>query len=80
MKVGVKLYATLQEYSPPGTELGEAFPVNLKGTTVGELVRQLGIKEEQAKIIMVNGIRIDDLGHLLKEDDQVVIFPPIGGG
>ncbi|MFW9846150.1 MAG: MoaD/ThiS family protein [Candidatus Thorarchaeota archaeon] len=80
MKVGVKLYAALQEYSPPGTELGEAFPIELEGSTVGDLVNQLGIKEEHAKIIIVNGIRIDDLSHHLNEDDQVVIFPPIGGG
>jgi molybdopterin converting factor small subunit len=80
MRVSVKLYATLQEYSPPGTELGEAFPIDLEGQTVHELVNQLGIKDEQAKIVMVNGVRIDALSYVLKENDQIVIFPPIGGG
>jgi len=80
MRVSVKLYATLQEYSPTGTELGKAFPIDAKGRTVRELIDQLGIKDEQAKIVMVNGVRIDAFSHTLKENDQVVIFPPVGGG
>ncbi|MFX1441540.1 MAG: MoaD/ThiS family protein [Promethearchaeota archaeon] len=80
MRVSVKLYATLQEYSPPETELGKEFSVDLTGRTVIELLSKLGIKDEQAKIVMVNGIRIDTLSYELKENDLIVIFPPIGGG
>ena len=80
MRVSVKLYATLQEYSPTEAELGKEFSVDLAGGTVVDLLSQLGIKDEQAKIVMVNGIRIDTLSHELKENDLIVIFPPIGGG
>ena len=80
MKVHVKLYAILQEYAPKGTELGQSFPVNLEGNTILDLVNQLQFKEEQARIVIVNGIRVAELSYQLKEDDVVVIFPPIGGG
>ncbi|MHA2380092.1 MAG: MoaD/ThiS family protein [Candidatus Thorarchaeota archaeon] len=80
MKVNVKLYATLQKLAPPDTRIGEAFTVELDGSTILELVEQLGIEEEQARIVMINGVRVDDMSQELKADDLVVIFPPIGGG
>lgn len=80
MRIQVKLYATLQQYAPEGTELGISFPVELEGKTILDLINRLQFKEEQAKIVMVNGIRVTDLDHQLKVDDMVVIFPPIGGG
>jgi molybdopterin converting factor small subunit len=78
--VTVKLYATLREGGGGGVELGQAFPIDLEVHTVRELISQLGIRDDQAKIVMVNGIRIDDLSHVLKDNDMIVIFPPIGGG
>jgi molybdopterin converting factor small subunit len=80
MKVHVKLYATLQQYAPKGTELGSSFPVELDGRTVLDLIHHLKFKAEQARIVMVNGIRIFDSNYSLSDDDLVVIFPPIGGG
>ncbi|MHA2602485.1 MAG: MoaD/ThiS family protein [Candidatus Thorarchaeota archaeon SMTZ1-83] len=80
MRVNVKLYATLQKLAPPGTEVGEAFPVDMEGSTILQLVEQLGIEEDMARIVMVNGIRATDLSQPLQPEDLVVIFPPIGGG
>ena len=80
LKVKVKLYATLREYAPTGTEIGEAFEVELSGSTVKHLIDSFGFKPEQAKIMIVNDNRIDDLNYELKEGDLIVIFPPIGGG
>ncbi|MBN2229360.1 MAG: MoaD/ThiS family protein [Candidatus Thorarchaeota archaeon] len=80
MRVSVKLYATLRRFAPLGTAIGDAFDVQLEGSTVSDLIQQLKIKIESAKIIMINGIRILDLHTRLNEDDLVVIFPPVGGG
>jgi molybdopterin converting factor small subunit len=79
MRVTVKLFATLARFSsaiPPGTP----FEINLpESATVQDLVDQLGIPSEETKISFVNGL-IRDLGWVLKQADEVGIFPPIGGG
>jgi molybdopterin synthase sulfur carrier subunit len=80
MRVQVKLYATLREYAPPNTEIGASFIVEFDGSTLGELVQRLGFEIDRAKIVMINGNRVVDMNALVKEDDLVVIFPPIGGG
>jgi len=80
MRVRVKLYATLQRYAPTGTELGQHFEVAFDGTSIGDLISHLGLKKDQAKIVMVNGNRATDLETELNENDIVVIFPPVGGG
>jgi molybdopterin converting factor small subunit len=78
--VHVKLYATLKRFAPEHTELGESFPVEIHNGRVQEVLAKLGISEEKAKIIMVNGVQTQDLKFELNENDLVVIFPPIGGG
>jgi sulfur-carrier protein len=80
MRIIVKLYATLRRFAPDGTEIGEAFEVHSQGTTIGDLIQQLGVSSEQAKIVMINGQRVTNMSSNLAENDLVVIFPPVGGG
>jgi sulfur-carrier protein len=75
----VRLFATLRQHHP-GTKLGEAFAVELpKGGTVGDLVRRLGLPEEEVKLVFVNG-RSRDQDHILEDGDEVGLFPAVGGG
>lgn len=80
MLVQVKLYATLRKFAPNDVELGKAFLVEIDVATISGILDRLGIGKEQAKIIMVNGIRITNLDHKVSSDDVIVIFPPVGGG
>ncbi|TFG30002.1 MoaD/ThiS family protein [Candidatus Thorarchaeota archaeon] len=80
MRVQVKLYATLREYAPSDNEIGTSFDVELKGSTIEDLIKFFGFEFDKAKIIMVNGTRVFDLKIALNEDDLIVIFPPVGGG
>lgn len=80
VRVDVKLYATLRCFAPEGTEIGESFPVEIDDGTVKQVLSKLGISEERAKIIMVNGVRVKDADAPLKEGDLLVVFPPVGGG
>jgi len=80
MQVLVKLYATLREFAPPDTPLGQAFEVELNGERLRDLMEQLGIPRKEACITIVNGIGVSDLDHKLKPRDTVVVFPRIGGG
>lgn len=56
-----------------------AAPVQIaEGTTLGELIEQIGLTNEQ-RITFVNGRHADD-DRVLVEDDRVAVFPPIAGG
>lgn len=80
MQIQVKLYATLRDYCPQRCEIGEAFSIDIERNTVRAILEKLGIPEQLAKIVMVNGNRVLDNSYKLSENDLVVIFPPIGGG
>lgn len=74
MRITVKLFATLRD----GRFSADSMEVPL-GSTAGDIIRRLGIREEEAALILVNG-RHGDPNTLLSEGDAMALFPPIGGG
>ncbi len=79
MRVKVKLFTQLVSYVP-GAEAGVPFEVDLhKGTILADLINQLKLPQSEVKVILVNG-RAQPPEFLLKNDDEVGIFPLIGGG
>ena len=79
MRVQVKLFATLRRFAENVTP-GTPFEVELsEAATLRALLNQLKIPLEEAKITFVNGI-IQDLDYVIKDEDEIGIFPPIGGG
>jgi molybdopterin converting factor small subunit len=77
--VHVKLFATLRRHRPD-LGIGEAFPVELPpGATVGDLIRQLDLPDDQVKIVFVNAL-FREADHVLADGDEIGIFPPVGGG
>lgn len=80
MLVRVKLYASLRRYRPE-IALGQAFLCTLPdGSTVGHLiVDALGLPSQEVAIMLVNGV-YSNREQLLKDGDQVALWPPIAGG
>jgi molybdopterin synthase sulfur carrier subunit len=79
MRVIVKLFATLARFSPGGLP-GTPFEMSLSASaTIQDLVDKLGIPTEETKVSFVNGLT-RPLDWVLEQDDEVGIFPPIGGG
>jgi sulfur-carrier protein len=79
MKIQVKLYGDLRRLSPGG-KAGAKMEVELpEGACLQDLVEQLQIPPEETKVAFVNNL-IQDWNYRLKADDQVGIFPPVGGG
>ncbi len=74
MKIAVKLFATFRQ-GRFAVEDREYPP----GTTVGRIVAELGIPEQQLGIILVNS-RHAKLDRSLGDGDTVAIFPLLGGG
>jgi molybdopterin converting factor small subunit len=79
MKVEVHLFATLAPYLPDEVRENNRMMEVEDGTTVGDLLQQLRIPSEKAKLIFVNGAHTD-VGAVLEEGSRVGIFPPVGGG
>lgn len=79
MQVKVRLFTTLADHVA-GIEAGKSFTVLLPDdSTVSTLITQLRLPAAEAKIVMVNG-RARDPDFSLKNNDEVAMFPPIGGG
>lgn len=73
--VHLKLFATLRKFQPasPG-----GYPIT-PGVTVGDLIKELGIPENSAKLVFINNLR-SGFDTVLHGGERVGIFPPVGGG
>lgn len=79
MIVHVRLYATLRKHLPDVPH-GKSVPITLgEGATIADLFVRLNIPREQIKTAFVRGVVRDD-GFVLRDGDEVGIFPPIAGG
>lgn len=48
-------------------------------TTIRKIIEQLNIREEELGIILING-KHSDVDTILKNEDILALFPPVGGG
>ena len=79
MLVKVRLYATLQK-AKPSIVTGEVFEVNVPaGSRIADLIAALNIGSNEVKAVRVNGHARAEV-YRLRENDEVDLFPPIGGG
>ena len=79
MRVRVKLFANLHS---PVVEAGPGVPFETElpeGVTLSGLADCLRLPAEQVRVVFVNG-RARPMDWVLQPDDQVGVFPPIGGG
>ncbi|MBU2609944.1 MAG: MoaD/ThiS family protein [Chloroflexi bacterium] len=82
MKIQVKGYLTYKKLlaKQPGLEMAP-------GSTIQDLLDRLSLDSDQSKgiaLVLVNGKHCrhlpDRLATLLKDGDEVAIFPPMAGG
>jgi sulfur-carrier protein len=79
LRVEVKLFASLTKYYP-GAESEIPFGAEIpEGSTISDLMDILKLPENEVKLSFVNG-QIQPVSYKLKNNDNVGIFPPIGGG
>ncbi len=91
MKINVQLFSTLRECLPPATERGRLMVDLPVGASLQVLFDRLGVErclgsgktfagQIDSWQISVNGEFTRDLGRLLQEGDQVIVFPHMAGG
>jgi molybdopterin converting factor small subunit len=79
MHIEVKLFATLRDYLPKGSDRFSCKMETDGRTRVKDIVSRLGIPDEIPRIILINGVH-GKMEQVLKEGDVLSIFPPIAGG
>ena len=73
--IQIKLFASLQKYTPPESD---RYPIK-PGMSIKGLLEQLGIPEDDAKLIFSDSVKVD-LTSTLNGGERIGIFPPVGGG
>ena len=83
MRVVFKLFASLTDYLPADRR-GNIVELDVApGSTVGDLITQYRVPEKSAHLVLVNGHYIAPAArntHVLKDADELAIWPPIAGG
>ena len=74
-QIHLKLFANLQEFTPPSADKYIIDP----GIRICDLLEQIKMPREKAKLIFINGIKAE-LTSTLQGGERVGIFPPVGGG
>jgi len=77
MRVKVELYGVLREHTTDGKAAMEVEVA--PGTTVGQLVAQVGVAKEEPWLASLDGKLVDDDTPLC-EGCRLVVFPPMEGG
>lgn len=83
MKIRLRLFATLQEYLPPGSSASETELELPDSATVPDALTALRVPLNLAHIVFVNGRQVlrSEIGaRRLQEGDILAAFPAIGGG
>jgi len=75
IQIDLKLFVTLAKYLPENSQAHEI----KEGTTVNELIKDLGIPCDIVKLIFINGKKQDG-AYRIQHKDRVGMFPPVGGG
>jgi molybdopterin converting factor small subunit len=73
--IQIKLFATLQRFMPASAE---NYAIET-GTTIRTLLQKLGLPENKAKLIFIDGVKAE-LTTVLEGGERIGIFPPVGGG
>jgi molybdopterin converting factor small subunit len=79
MEIEVKLFATLRDYLPKGSDRFSCKMEVDESAQVQDILSRLKIPEEMPKIILVNGVH-GKKDQILKDGDVLSVFPPVAGG
>jgi molybdopterin converting factor small subunit len=79
MPLKIFLSSTLRKYIPGYDATKGMSLISDRKMTVSELCERINIPADKIKIIMVDG-KNKSPDYILKGDERVALFPPVGGG
>ena len=79
MQIEVRLFSMLARHLPPGTNGRTASLTVPTGTTIAQVLAQLGVPLGQTKLMFVDSVHRNS-DFILSEGNTISVFPPIAGG
>jgi len=82
MTLTFKLYASLSEYLPPGSNDQQVKVDVAEDTTPVMLLERYGVPLTEVHLVLVNGVFVPPSGRNspLAEGDQLAVWPAVAGG
>jgi len=80
MNIEVKLFSILARYLPPEADGRRVRLTVPEGTTVAQVLDQLGVPRQLAKLIVIDGVVHQKADMVLRAGNVLSVFPPIAGG
>lgn len=83
MQVTIKLFGALREFLPAGSDYNSCRLSIEPNQLLGEILSQLPIPEHKPYLVIVNDEKInqqDITSVQIRENDEIVLLPPIKGG
>ena len=80
LKVEVRLFATLREYLPPGSDGASAQIDMPSGSSIADVLKKLGIPSGAAFLTLVDDRHEPSKKRKLHEGSVLSVWPPIAGG
>lgn len=85
MRIWVKLFPTLHDYTPAETARGERFSLEMSGAggepvRIRDVVARLGIPADKVGLAIVNGLIVRDFERVVAEGDSLFLSTVVGGG
>lgn len=83
MRITFKLYASLADFLPAGSEK-HTIKIDIPDTsTPNELIDRYKVPRDMAHLVLLNGIylKLEDRDrNIIKDGDTLAIWPPVAGG
>jgi sulfur carrier protein ThiS len=83
MQVTVKLFGALRQYLPAGSGFNSCQLTTQANSMLENVLAMLSIPESKAYLVIVNDEKINRKDYAsiqVKENDEIVLLPPIKGG
>jgi len=83
MQVTVKLFGALSQFLPPGSGFNSCQLTLAENPVLTDVLGMLAIPEHKPYLVMLNDEKINREHYLstaVRENDQIVLLPPIKGG
>ena len=79
ISVRIKLLATYREHLPEGTKGGVVEIEHKEGVSLEDALKPFNLPLDSSSVVLVNG-RTEGLAYILKDNDEVCVFPAMAGG
>lgn len=83
MVVTLKLFASLSDYLPAGSQDNQVRLEAEEDASVADIIRRYQLPDRLVHLVLVNGVYVapgERSGRKLQAGDQLAVWPPIAGG